>query len=69
MKTSHRSLHHLARITASIGIALTVCSCATAPYHPQGDLFPNPEPFVDEPQISRGEPNAVADSLGHYLFS
>jgi hypothetical protein len=23
----------------------------------------------DEPQISRGDPNAVADSLGHYLFS
>ena len=69
MKTATRSLHHLAHITVSIGIALTVCSCATAPYHPRGDVFPNPEPFVDEPQISRGDPNAVADSLGHYLFS
>lgn len=45
------------------------CACAKAPYRPRGDQFPNPEPFVDEPQISRGDPNVVADSLGHYLFS
>jgi hypothetical protein len=32
-------------------------------------MFPNPEPFQDEPQISRGEPNVVVDGLGNYLFS
>lgn len=69
MKIIHRSLHHLFRLTVSTVIALTVCSCAKVPYKPGGDAFPNPEPFVNEPQISRGEPNAVADSLGHYLFS
>lgn len=50
-------------------IILCQCGCAKAPYKPRGDRFPNPEPFVDEPQISRGEPNVIADSLGHYLFS
>lgn len=44
-------------------------ACAKAPYRPQGDLYPNPSPFTDEPQISRGEPNTIADGLGHYLFS
>lgn len=44
-------------------------ACAKAPYRPSGDLYPNPEPFVDEPQISRGEPNTIADGLGNYLFS
>ncbi len=44
-------------------------ACAKAPYKPRGDLYPNPEPLVDEPQISRGEPNKVVDGLGHYLFS
>lgn len=44
-------------------------ACAKAPYTPRGDVYPNTEPFIDEPQISRGEPNTVADGLGHYLFS
>jgi hypothetical protein len=49
---------------------LLLCSaCAKAPYMPRGDVYQSPEPFVDEPQISRGEPNAIADGLGHYLFS
>lgn len=52
-----------------VAISLSLCSCAKAPYHPQGDMFPNPEPFQDEPQISRGEPNVVVDGLGNYLFS
>lgn len=49
-------------------IVLTA-GCATLPYKPSGDLYPNPEPFQDEPQITRGEPNTIADSLGHYVFS
>lgn len=69
MKLPTCSLHYLPLITASIAIAITVCSCAKVPYRPAGDAYPNPEPFVDEPQISRGDPNAVADSLGHYFFS
>lgn len=55
---------------------ITLCSiiscmtaCASLPYHPQGDLYPNPSDFKDEPQIVRGEPNSFADGLGHYLFS
>ena len=54
---------------ALIALALLLCSCAKAPYQPRGDLYPNPEPFEDDPQISRGEPNVIADGLGNYLFS
>jgi hypothetical protein len=43
--------------------------CVRPPYRPTGDLYPNPNQFIDEPQISRGEPNVIADSLGNYLFS
>jgi hypothetical protein len=59
----------LFRLFTAAALALSFCACAKAPYKPRGDVFPNPEPFVDEPQISRGDPNTVADSLGHYLFS
>lgn len=54
----------------SIAVMISILSgCVTLPYKEQGDLFPSPEPFIDDPQISRGEPNVVADSLGHYFFS
>jgi len=54
---------------ALLVLVLLLSSCAKAPYQPRGDLYPNPEPFEDEPQISRGEPNVIADGLGNYLFS
>jgi hypothetical protein len=49
--------------------AALLTGCATLPYKPQGDLYPSPQPFVPDPQISRGEPYVVLDGLGHYLFS
>lgn len=55
--------------TLVLASLLISSSCAKAPYTPRGDVYPNTEPFVDEPQISRGEPNRIADGLGHYLFS
>jgi hypothetical protein len=60
---------HLVRIALIVLTVNLCCACAKLPYKPHGDLYPNPEPFVDEPQISRGDPNATADGLGHYLFS
>jgi hypothetical protein len=44
-------------------------ACTHSPYKPTGDLYPNPAPFKDEPQFSRGEPNFIADGLGKYVFS
>lgn len=64
-----RTYRHISRVLALLAISATLCACAKAPYKPRGDVYPNPEPFIDEPQISRGEPNVIADSLGHYLFS
>jgi hypothetical protein len=52
-----------------VAVFLVLNACAKAPYRPRGDVFPNPEPIQEEAQISRGEPNVIADSLGHYLFS
>ena len=61
MKTKFKILILLCLITAS---------CTHLPYKPQGDLYPNPnKEFVDEPQISRGDPNFIADGLGKYVFS
>ena len=69
MGTLHRSLRYISHYLVVLLALSAISACAKAPYKPRGDVFPNPEPFVDEPQISRGEPNVVADSLGHYLFS
>jgi hypothetical protein len=52
-----------------LALVMLCSACAKAPYRPRGDMFPSPEPIEDGPQISRGEPNVIADSLGHYLFS
>jgi hypothetical protein len=60
---------HMFRVIFCLLIALHVTACAKAPYKPRGDVFPNSEPIPEESQISRGEPNVIADSLGHYLFS
>lgn len=54
---------------ALLVIACVASACAKAPYVPRGDVFPNTEPIAEESQISRGDPNVIADSLGHYLFS
>ncbi len=55
---------------AIVVAGLLLCSaCAKSPYTPRGDVCSPAEPFVDEPQISRGEPNRIADGLGHYFFS
>jgi len=51
-------------------VALVLSACISTPYKPSGDLYPNPNiDLKEEPQISRGEPNTIADGLGHYLFS
>lgn len=63
------TLRRVSRAAFIVVALVGLTACAKAPYKPRGDVFPNPEPFVDEPQISRGDPNSVADSLGHYLFS
>jgi hypothetical protein len=67
-KAANIHINSLKRLLALTFCAL-FCACATTPYHPTGDLYPNPEPFADDPQISRGEPNSFADGIGHYLFS
>jgi len=57
------------QLFAALFLTFVMCACAKSPYRPRGDAYPNPEPFADEPQISRGDSNVLADSLGHYLFS
>ena len=56
-----------------LGVFVSLClfgsACAKVPYRPRGDMFPNAEPIEEGSQFSRGEPNVIADSLGHYLFS
>ncbi len=56
------------RVPILVGLLL-LSACAKAPYIPRGDVYRSSERSVDEPQISRGEPNTIADGLGHYLFS
>jgi hypothetical protein len=59
----------MSKLTSLLLLILWCSACAKAPYVPRGDLYPNLEAIEEESQISRGDSNVVADSLGHYLFS
>ena len=52
-------------------LTVTLCGCIKTPYKPQGELFPATPPVLEpsESQFSRGEPVAVVDFLGKYIFS
>lgn len=59
----------LARTVTLTATFAAFSGCAKLPYKPSGDLHPNPSTFEDPAQFSRGDPNSIADGLGHYLFS
>lgn len=61
----------MTRVVNLIFTLIFLQSCATVPYTYQGELHPAKPPTIaeGESQISRGEPNIIADSLGHYFFS